>query len=672
MRGLCGILLALLLVVMLTPQAEAAVTQSTSYTSAYRNADGDKQVTQDAFVPIGVYQQLALKSPQDMVIAGGSMYIADTGNRRILIVHIESGEVRSIGEETLRQPIGVAVDEQGRVYVADSGTACAYRFAPDGLLEQVFEKPTSPAYGARNPFLPQKVAPTSDGGVYLVVDGSVNGLVQMSADGQFLGFVSATSVHKSLYESLLSLLLTQEQQARLMSYTPDSYGNLMVGEDQYLYATLLGANKKLQRLNFRGTNVFENVLRLPAVSNVADIAMSRDGFIYLFDKQGYISEISPEGYFLYSFGGSVSQADRLGLFISPAGIGVDDEGRVYCLDRNKNTVVVFEPTAMHQRMRNALNSYRAGDYGTVIDSLSQELRLNNNSYYAHVYLGRTRMHLQQWEEAASLFYQAEDQSAYSEAFWMIRDKWLVEHAMWIVYAALLFIALLVIRRAKGKKMPAYNEYLCSRPLTGRFDNLSPFAVRRALFHPVDTVYEIRVGHMGGYVASTVLILLACAAMIFSQLGGGFLFAQRVEDYSIVLNMAYFLAVVALFVAGNYFITAIRDGKGSLRLIYCAVSYSLLPLIIILPVLTILCRGLTYNEGILVELAQLAAYAWCGVSIVIMLKEAHDYSVSQLLVSLVLTVVFMLVVVVFASLMYLLARQLWDFLRQLFLEVSLHV
>lgn len=52
----------------------------------------------------------------------------------------------------------------------------------------------------------------------------------------------------------------------------------------------------------------------------------------------------------------------------------------------------------------------------------------------------------------------------------------------------------------------------------------------------------------------------------------------------------------------------------------------------------------------------------------MLKTMHDYSVGKLIATLLLTVFLAIVVVLFGSLLYLMCKQIIDFIIQIYMEV----
>ena len=87
-----------------------------------------------------------LSSPQGVAVDGlGHLLIADTGNHRIRRVDATSGVIDTVAgagapgfggdgglatEAQLNNPVGLGLDERGRVYVADAGNARVRRMSP--------------------------------------------------------------------------------------------------------------------------------------------------------------------------------------------------------------------------------------------------------------------------------------------------------------------------------------------------------------------------------------------------------------------------------------------------------------------------------------------------------------------------------------------------------------
>lgn len=116
------LLLPMLALLALQLPMTASANQATSYTYA---ADEDKnwERTQDAYLPDKTVTELGLSSPEDLFIDEDNMlYIADTGNKRVIKYDIGQGQVAGILESgEMTGPRGVYVTENGDIYVADTG-----------------------------------------------------------------------------------------------------------------------------------------------------------------------------------------------------------------------------------------------------------------------------------------------------------------------------------------------------------------------------------------------------------------------------------------------------------------------------------------------------------------------------------------------------------------------
>ena len=83
----------------------------------------------------------AFKEPQDMCISdAGEVYVADTGNNRIVVMDNKMTKVNRIIDSFMRDgqedhfsaPYGVCVSENNHLYVADSNNARIVELTPEG------------------------------------------------------------------------------------------------------------------------------------------------------------------------------------------------------------------------------------------------------------------------------------------------------------------------------------------------------------------------------------------------------------------------------------------------------------------------------------------------------------------------------------------------------------
>lgn len=139
--------------------------------------DGRKATITDGDPVKNAENPLGLFGPRGLALdAEGNLYIADTGNKRIVVTDTE-GNYRyqwgyAGGEPgAFNEPVGVAVDAQGNVYVADTWNSRVQVFAPDGT-GQVSPVPiiTWPVSGWQpNTYDDPAIAASPDGSVYVSI-----------------------------------------------------------------------------------------------------------------------------------------------------------------------------------------------------------------------------------------------------------------------------------------------------------------------------------------------------------------------------------------------------------------------------------------------------------------------------------------------------------------------
>ena len=143
-----------LFVVLLVLGLSCVISAQVPYHSYTEDSPGNLVRTQDAYGPrltVDKIGDLELRSPSDIHIdALDYVYIADTDNKRIVVLSPDLELQSIVGEGILQRPTGVFVDGQGRIYAADYGKSVVFQFSKDGELLQTFERPDSPLFGRSN------------------------------------------------------------------------------------------------------------------------------------------------------------------------------------------------------------------------------------------------------------------------------------------------------------------------------------------------------------------------------------------------------------------------------------------------------------------------------------------------------------------------------------------
>ena len=253
-----AILLLYIVCIVLTNTVTVSAVEGTSYTYTLSTDQSKYIPTMDAYLPAGTYlSEIGLNSPEDMFLHGRDLYIADSGNRRIVIYSLDTGDITVFGEGNLRKPTGISVAEDGSVYVADYGAEQVVIFAPDFAVKQTITRPTVPYYGS-SPYKPQKVDLDSYGNLFVISEGTYEGILQFDKHGNFNGFFGANQTKGlSLVEWFQKVFYTDEQKAKMSFRTPPNIVSLDVAENDMVFSvTQNDPENGIKKLNMAGISIW--------------------------------------------------------------------------------------------------------------------------------------------------------------------------------------------------------------------------------------------------------------------------------------------------------------------------------------------------------------------------------------------------------------------------------
>ena len=246
--------------------------------------------TQDAYLTgDALFLDDPLLMPEDLYYTDGRLYVADTGNGRIVCLNLETGARREIGEGILQNPSGVFVTAEGEIYVADSDLCEVVVLTESGEVVRRYGRPDSTAFGANAQYQPTKVAVSDAGIVYVISSGSFDGVIQLDPSGEFLGYYGYNTVPMTATEILQNLIFTDAQKARLFNKIPLAFYNLAMDEKGLCYTiTQRTWTSPLKKHNIAGVNILmENSLG----GDLADVCNGPDGLIFSVSESGFIYEL---------------------------------------------------------------------------------------------------------------------------------------------------------------------------------------------------------------------------------------------------------------------------------------------------------------------------------------------------------------------------------------------
>ncbi len=662
--------LILVLPIMILPVSAA---QSTVFTYSL-DRKGNLVRTQDAYLPDRTVTDLSLNNPEDLFFdTNGNLYIADTGNSRIVVYNPKTDEViNEIVSDEMMTPRGVYVTDDGFVYVADTGAAAVHKFSVDGELVRSFVKPTSPSFGD-TVFSPYRVAVDLRGNIYIIGEGVYNGIIQLSVEGEFLGYFSSNKTTVSLLDKILDVFYTDAQKANLLDRVPMTFSNVFCDKNGIIYSTSMGSNDfGLKKHNMAGSNMFTDGVW--SDKYLIDLYVGENGIIYAADASGYICVYSNDGNLIFMFGADKTPEDIAGMYSALASIAVSPTGEIWTLDSEKSFVQSYTPTEYTLSIYNSLALFDKGYYAESANSWNGVLRYNQMSVLAHRGLGKALLYTQQYEEAAEHFKLSGSRYYYSQAFWETRNTWLMDNLLWalLIIVAVVFLGVVYKYIDRKKVVKTFVTTQVQRVTKNpRLQNI--FFAGHVARHPLDAYYYLKRKQKGSVPTAIFFFVLFFAAFMFFQTGKAFILQYtEVEDMDMGVVIGGFIGIVLLFIVSNYLVTSIKDGEGSLKDIFMLISYSSLPATVALTLFTILTHVVTFNEVFLLDLLVNIGLIWSVVLIYLGLQEMHNYNVKNNIVSLIITAAFMLIAIIILFNLMILGEQFIQFIESIVRELIANV
>lgn len=668
----------LVVITMITGIDYVTVYAQTPYKTYMMDGYGSIRETQtayEAYSTITKFGEESFSGADDMCVTeDGTIYVADTGNARILIGTLEGELVGIIGEGTLVTPKGVYVTDNGHVYVADRDAEAIFEFDADGSLLNKYTKPTNPLYGENTSFLPIKIAVNEAGIMYIVCESNTNGIVEISPTegGTFLGYFGTNFASADLWTIFRRAIATDAQRAKMVSNIPSTPDNLAIDERGLIITVTRGDGEQtLKRLNIAGKNLIDEC---PGYADLpAAVCAGQHDNIFVVDKQGYIYEYNNEGELLFVFGGLDDGTQRVGLSTIAASIQTDTEDRIYVLDTDKNQIQVYEPTEFTNLLHEALYLYSKGLYTESKEPLAEVLEMNSMYDYANKAMGRAFFQEENYEMALYYARLAKDSEGYSDSYWEIRNQWLKDNLVTVlIVAVVLYVAVKVLKLLDKKKgiFNGVRNAVARAKENTVVSNL--YYAGYFMKHPIDGSYGIAREGRASWAAPTIIMVVFTIEYVIDKYLSGFLqkLLSGVRDgrYELGSDVGKVVLIIVGLTLCNYLVCTINDGEGTVKKIYTYFCYSLMPYVILTPVNFLLSHVVTNNEQFLISLLELVMVTWILVLGVLAIKEVNNYTAQETFKVIGLTLFTILIMALLIFIIYVLWAQVFEFVSAIYGEV----
>ena len=651
---------------LIAPRAKA----DSPYTTWAMGPDGNAVMTQDAYSPYTVVD-LPIQAAEDMFVTpDGTMYIADTGDSRILKLK-DFEQVDIYGKGILTGPTGVYVDDQGTMYIADGSKNSIVILDKDGNLVKEFGRPSEPLFGKENQFLPRKIAVDARQNLYIVSEGSVNGIVQMNTDGNFIGYFGANASSMSLKMILQRMFLTKDQLSQFMKNVAASPSNLTIDSQSLVYTVTGGASfhQNIREFTVSGKNIFPDTY---GSSSFRDINVSDSGLILAVDAEGQIYEYDSNGTLLFLFGAQDKGDQRMGTLRNPTAIE-RYQNFIYVLDKDMNAVVVYQTTAFAQKVHFGVRLYMDGYYSEAKPYFEQVLNYNGSFIMAYEAIADAYYKNQDYTDALAAYRYAEDQNGFSTAFWELRNLVLEKYLSQAILGMIGLVIVLNVGTRLEKRFRWFDPLRKWLHGLQRVKLIDDFVFMfRFIRQPADSFYYIKKNYRGSLLFAGLIYLWVVIIRIVCMYLTGFTFNKYMNPANIQVGNELVITILAIFIwnAANYLVSTISDGEGRVRDVVIGTAYSLFPFVLFALPIALISNVLTLNEVFIYSFSMDLMYFWMGMMLFIMVKEVHNYSFSETVRNVLITLFTMGLFLLTGYILYILFNQLFNFISAIIQEVGL--
>lgn len=429
---------------------------------------------------------LEMKKPSDLFCAStGDFYIVDSVLNRIIqtdslfnVKKVIDSFASNGKTETFSDPEGIYVTDKA-MYIADTGNSRIVVLDQNGASTLIIERPKSEILAEDFKFKPIKVAVDSSDRIYAIGQGAFEGLMEFFPDGRFSGFVGSIPVKADPLLLFWKSIYSQTQKAKVQQFIPVDFTNISMDSEGFLYTVSLSSSNEepIRRLNpagkdilirksLTGTRIAGDVIidsgsstgtAVATTSNKSafvDICDNGKGIYYALDlKKGRIFTYDYDGNLLFVFGGPNS--GQIGTFGNPSAIEYHNNN-LYVMDSKNASITIFTPTDYALKVLDGLYLYKKSDYDNSVKAWQDVLKYNSNFELAYSKIGAVLFRQEKYEEAMTNFKLSNDQANYSKAmFYLRRDFLRINFGLMMSILSILIAAIVltvrIYRKKRGKK-----------------------------------------------------------------------------------------------------------------------------------------------------------------------------------------------------------------------------
>ena len=625
-----------------------------------------------------------LNAPQGVFVSERDVYVKDKDGNNIFVD-------------------GKPVKEKEKlIYVCDTNSNRIVVFNEDGSFNKVIAEPQDEIFDEGSVYKPVAMAVDQYGRLYIVSSTTYQGIIMMTTEGEFTGLIGAQKVALSAWQIIKRMFQTDAQKRKQDSIVSTEFNNIDITEDGFIYATissikesliasairkksksgdyapvkmLNGAGEEIMRRNgfyppsgevqFTST-VAKNADFVNGPSKIIDVAVGPEKTWSIIDeKRSKVFTYDFDGNLLFAFGDKGQQLGNIASIQSACYQVVNGQDYLLLLDKSDKSFTVFSRTEYGDILINALKHENERKYNLSKDDWEEVLKRNSNFDEAYIGIGKSLYQEGRYKESLVYYKAAYDTANYSKSYEEIRKAWIAQNIIWvpiIVVAICLFYTFIFKAAAKIN----YKATYAKRKKTFWEEIVYAFHV---IFHPFDGFWDLKHEKRGSIRASLVFLGLTVVTFFYQAIGQGYLANPRGSFTTIFVQLLGVVVPLALWVIANWCLTTLFEGEGSMKDIFIATCYSLLPLILLIIPATIATNFMTVTELNVSELIVNASFIWMGVLLFVGTLVTHDYSIFKNVVTCLATIVGMVFIMFVGILFSTLLGKIVGFISDIIMEIN---
>ncbi|MEW9050038.1 MAG: hypothetical protein AB2392_02705 [Neobacillus sp.] len=661
----------ILAIILVFFTANSPVFAEAPYYTYTSDSEGEIIRTQSAYTPMNQLSVINGEKLQMLehvfVDDQDDIYISDSAHNKVFILDSNLTYKNELVSDKFSSVKSTFVTDE-HIYVVDSMEAKIFIFDKQTLqFIREIAQPESPVFNEGYTFSPTNIAVDIRGNMYVRSNGSINGLIMLNRDGEFITFFGANPLKVPFLDQIRSVFLTKEQEKKMEKIFPDVPSNIAIDEKGFIYTVTSSIETNpVKKFNVSGTNYFPD--EMVGTFTMESVWVGQHNNVYAVSSDGWIFEYDSKGDLLFLFGGKDFSSSRFGLLNRPISIASNSKDELIVIDQGQNTIQTYQSTKFADTVHQAMGAYQAGEYNKSKDLWEYTLKYNSIFDNAHIGLGDSFLREGDHNRAYEEYVETKYNKGVSEAFWEIRQGWL-KNNLSNVFTLLILLMVLVYTYKFLNRRYSINAILSKRmSIVSKIKVISDLMyIFTFLKKPLDGLYDIQRENRVAKKSSTVIYMLIIGVFIFQHQFTSSLFMEENEYFLYKLSIMIFLFV--LWLISNYLVSSITDGEGTFTHVYKGTAYAISPILVIIPLLVIFSNGLTLEQSVFYHLPIQVMFLWILFLMFFMIKDMQNYSVGETLSVVSKTLFTMLIIGLFLFVLYSVGSQLISFMLDVVTEVG---